>query len=186
MMPAWPPASQTSLASVLPSMLINPWAVMGGQGPFGLADKLLHDFEDELRMMERPGEEEGEMGRLWAAVDVKETPNEFVLSTDVPGLSKSDVHITLEDNNVLRMTGERKREDSKEGEGWKRMERSYGMFERRFKVPSNADASKIKAEMDHGVLHVHMPKMEENIPQKVVISVGGSGPQGSLKEGEHK
>ena len=176
---AWP-QSQATLSSVLPSMLLNPWAMME-RGPFGLADKLLHDFQDEMGMLE----EEDETGRLWAACDVKETPNEYVLATDVPGLSKSDVHITLEDN-VLRMTGERRREESKEGEGWTRRERSYGMFERRFKVPSNADASHIKAEMDHGVLRVHMPKTPEKEPKKIDIAVGGSGPNSQEQKTEHE
>jgi hypothetical protein len=61
---------------------------------------------------------------------------QFLLSTDVPGLAKGDVKVSLEDN-VLRITGERKRESEKEGQGWKRVERSYGSFERRFKMPGN-------------------------------------------------
>ena len=60
----------------------------------------------------------------------------------------------------------------------KRIERSYGRFERRFKVPTNADASAIKAEMNHGVLSVHIPKREESKPKPVEISVGGSSPEG--------
>lgn len=67
-----------------------------------------------------------------------EGPNDFKLSTDVPGLSKSDIKVVLEDN-VLRLSGERRRCETKEGEGWKRSERSYGMFERRFRVPPNTD-----------------------------------------------
>lgn len=70
--------------------------------------------------------------------DVVEGPNDFKLSTDVPGLSKSDIKVVLEDN-VLRLSGERRRCETKEGEGWKRSERSYGMFERRFRVPPNTD-----------------------------------------------
>ena len=78
----------------------------GMGGPFGMADRLLHELEDEMREMVGAAEGEGEggefaammPGRLWAAVDVKETPNQFELSTDVPGLSKSDIKVMLEDN----------------------------------------------------------------------------------------
>jgi HSP20 family molecular chaperone IbpA len=63
----------------------------------------------------------------------------------------------------------------KEEEGMKRVERSYGRFERRFKVPSNADAGAIKADMNHGVLEVHIPKREETKAKPVEISVGGAG-----------
>ena len=69
----------------------------------------------------------------------------------------------------------------KEEEGLKRVERSYGSFERRFKVPSNADAGAIKAEMNHGVLEVHIPKREESKSKPVEIEVGGSSPEGGQK-----
>ena len=68
----------------------------------------------------------------------------------------------------------------KEEEGFKRVERSYGHFERRFKVPTNADAHSIKAEMNHGVLSVHIPKREEAKAQSVEIAVGGSSPEKKL------
>jgi hypothetical protein len=70
----------------------------------------------------------------------------------------------------------------KEEEGFKRVERSYGHFERRFKVPTSADAHGIKAEMNHGVLSVHIPKREEAKAQSVEIAVGGSSPEKPHKE----
>ncbi len=66
----------------------------------------------------------------------------------------------------------------KEEEGYKRVERSYGSFERRFKLPSNADSGAVKAEMNHGVLEVRLPKRAEAAAQPVEISVGGAGPEG--------
>jgi hypothetical protein len=103
----------------------------------------------------------------------------FVLRPrQVPGLHKGDVKVTVQDG-VLLINGERKREEVKEEEGYKRVERSYGSFERRFKVPSNADAHGIKAEMNHGVLSVRIPKREETKAKPVEISVGGSTPEGS-------
>ncbi len=92
--------------------------------------------------------------------------------------------MTLEDNNVLRITGERRREEAKEAEGYKRLERSYGSFERRFKVPSNADTAAIKADMAHGVLKISIPKREEQAKSKPVqISVGGAGATVQLQGG---
>lgn len=95
------------LASVLPRMMLSPALSPGGLlggadpfatllrgsvGPFGVADRLLHDLEDEIGSMLLGGEQADDQGgalaemmpgRLWAAVDVKETPTEFILSTDV-------------------------------------------------------------------------------------------------------
>jgi hypothetical protein len=91
-------------------MLMHPSALLRAGGPFGVADRLLHELEDDMRsisdavfggeaaqgaLAQRGEEEEGALAlpgteRLWAAVDVKETPNEFVLSTDV----RCDAHRT--------------------------------------------------------------------------------------------
>ncbi len=104
------------LAGVLPRMMLSPGALLSAAatdpftlmprgGPFGMADRLLHDLEEDIQAVlggpaagadvEEAGLPAlmGEMERLWAAVDVKETPHEFVLSTDVPGLSKDDVKV---------------------------------------------------------------------------------------------
>jgi hypothetical protein len=94
--------------SLLADAFMHPSAMLrAGGGPFGVSDRLLHELEDDMRSIagamfggEREGEgamveagEESEdesammlppaAARLWAAVDVKETPNEFILSTDV-------------------------------------------------------------------------------------------------------
>ena len=66
------------------------------------------------------------------------------------------------------------------------MERSYGRFERRFKVPTTADAGAISASMDHGVLSVHIPKREESKPQPVEIAVGGSSPASKSEQQQEK
>lgn len=75
---------------------------------------------------------------------------------------------------------------TKEEEGFKRVERSYGVFERRFKLPSNvSEGDAIKASMDHGVLSVKLPKREEAKPKPISISVsGGSGEQGGAAGGD--
>ena len=65
------------------------------------------------------------------------------------------------------------------------MERSYGMFERRFKLPNNVSESEgIKASMDHGVLSVTLPKREESKAKPISISVGGSAAGGEQGQGQ--
>jgi hypothetical protein len=64
------------------------------------------------------------------------------------------------------------------------VERSYGMFERRFKLPSNVSESEgIKASMDHGVLSVTLPKREESKAKPISISVGGGAAGGEQGQG---
>ena len=77
---------------------------------------------------------------------------------------------------------------TKDEEGFKRVERSYGMFERRFKLPANVKEEEgIKASMDHGVLTIALPKREEAKPKPISISVGGGaagGEQGGAAGGQ--
>ena len=171
-----------------PSLWRDPFGIITHSGGFGLADRLLHDIEDDFRQMSRAilgergveGEEEqrgllggaAELERLWAAVDVKETADAYELSTDVPGLSENDVKVTVDDN-MLRIEGERKMEEETEEQGFKRIERSYGSFERRFKLPAGVDADDIRASMRNGVLCIRVPKKEEQKqePKQVEINI---------------
>jgi len=112
------------------------------------------------------------VARRWIpAMDLVETGEHFVLRADLPGLSESDVKIELEDN-VLTIAGERKAEHEEQGEGYYRLERSFGSFSRSLTLPEGVDAEGIKASFDSGVLTVQIPKPEQQKPRKVQISLG--------------
>ena len=112
------------------------------------------------------------VARRWIpAMDVVETGDHFVLKADLPGLSENDVKIELEEN-VLTISGERKVEHEQKGEGYYRVERSFGAFSRSLTLPEGVDADAIKANFDNGVLEVRIPKPEQQKPRKVQISLG--------------
>jgi HSP20 family protein len=111
--------------------------------------------------------------RRWLpAMDLVETNGEFVLRADLPGVSENDVNIELEDK-VLTISGERKSEHEERKEGYYRVERASGAFSRSLTLPEGVDPEGIKANFDHGVLEVRIPKPEERKPRKVAISVAG-------------
>ena len=102
------------------------------------------------------------------AVDIKEEADRFLITADLPGVEPKDIEITM-DNGVLTIKGERKSEVRDEKEGYKRVERVSGTFYRRFSLPDTADAERIEAKGNHGVLEVTLPKHEKVQPRKIEV-----------------
>jgi len=102
------------------------------------------------------------------SVDVIETEDAYEVAADVPGVDPKDIDISLEDG-VLTVKGERKSESKDEGEDYRRSERSYGSFYRRFTLPDTADADNISAKTEYGVLKLNIPKKEKALPKKISV-----------------
>jgi HSP20 family protein len=115
--------------------------------------------------------------RRWTpAMDLLETDEHFVLRADLPGLTESDVNIELEDN-VLTVSGERKAEHESKGEGFYRVERSFGSFSRSLTLPQGIDPEAVTAGFENGVLEVRVPKPEQRKPRKIAIGTAGEEPR---------
>ena len=115
----------------------------------------------------------GTMRRWMPAMDLLESGDHFVLRADLPGMSEEDVSIELEDS-TLTISGERKADHGREGEGFYRVERATGAFSRSLTLPKGVDADAVTARFDRGVLEVRIPKPHERKPRR--ISIGGSEP----------
>ncbi|PWV62296.1 Hsp20/alpha crystallin family protein [Plasticicumulans acidivorans] len=102
------------------------------------------------------------------AVDIKEEADRFVIHADIPGVDPQNIDITME-NGVLTLKGQRMSEQKEAGEGYKRVERARGTFYRRFGLPDTADASRISAHGQHGVLEIVIPKQERAAPRKITV-----------------
>ena len=99
--------------------------------------------------------------------DVKEYPNSYVFIVDMPGLKSGDIKVQVEDENVLVISGARKREEEeKEGVKYVRMERRIGKLMRKFVLPENANIEKISAICKDGVLTVTVEKLPPPEPKK--------------------
>ncbi|HEB93595.1 MAG TPA: Hsp20/alpha crystallin family protein [Gammaproteobacteria bacterium] len=116
---------------------------------------------------------EGENGNIvtsdWApAVDIKEEDDRFLVLADIPGVDPEDIEVNME-NGILSIKGERKSEHTEEKEGYKRVERAYGAFHRRFTLPESADPEGIKAKSRHGSLEIVIPKREAVQPRRISV-----------------
>jgi HSP20 family protein len=91
------------------------------------------------------------------AVDLYETADRFVLSIELPGLTRDQIKIELQ-QEVLTVRGERAVQHE-EGAQFHRVERGHGPFARSFSLPNPADADRVQAEFRDGVLTVVIPKL---------------------------
>ena len=95
--------------------------------------------------------------------------NELRVAVELPGIDPdNDVEIEV-DNGMLRISGERKTEQTSENGGWSRREMQYGSFERRIALPEGIDPQNVQATYDAGILHVTVPLPEK---QQTKVKVG--------------
>jgi HSP20 family protein len=105
----------------------------------------------------------------WAPpVDISENENAFTLLADIPGVDPRDIEISME-KGVLTIKGERHSENVEEKENYRRVERQSGQFYRRFTLPDSADADRIEAKSEHGVLRITIPKQEVAVSRRIEI-----------------
>ncbi len=97
--------------------------------------------------------------RFMPAIDVSEDENELTITAEVPGMDREDLEVTV-DNGVLCLRGEKKEEQVSEEADYHRVERRYGEFERRMRLPGYVAADKINATYQDGVLKLTLPKTE--------------------------
>lgn len=94
---------------------------------------------------------------LTPASEASQTGDSYRIAMELPGVAEEDIHATVEDG-VLLVKGEKKSEREEKGDTWYFSERQFGSFSRSFRLPSDADAAGVKAEMKDGVLTVTVPK----------------------------
>ena len=103
-------------------------------------------------------------------VDVSETKDDVIINTEIPGMSKDDVKVSVQDN-ILTLSGEKKQEKVEKDANYHRMERSYGSFSRSFTLPTAVQPDKVKANYKDGILRITLPKSEEVKPKQIPITV---------------
>lgn len=117
----------------------------------------------------RSYEDEGIARGSWNPnVDIYENKEQIVLEAELPGMSRQDFELTIE-NNVITLRGERRFEKKEETESYHRVERAYGSFSRSFTLPNTVTGEGASADYRNGVLRVTLPKREETKARRIEI-----------------
>ena len=117
----------------------------------------------------------GHQGQALMKTDVRETPEAYIVDMDLPGFSKEDVNVTLE-NGYLTVSAEKSEEHEEKKEGtYLRKERYVGTCQRSFYVGDDVTEEDIKAAFKEGVLSIDIAKKIEQpkVEEKKTISIEG-------------
>ncbi|MDJ0724620.1 MAG: Hsp20/alpha crystallin family protein [Prochloraceae cyanobacterium] len=104
------------------------------------------------------------------AAEIEETADRLILKLEVPGLKAKDIDIKVTEQSVS-IAGEKKSEAKTEDKGIMRSEFRYGKFERVINLPVHIQSDKVKAEYKDGVLHLDLPKVEQEKRKTVTVEV---------------
>ncbi len=135
--------------------------------PWSLLDQMRREMD--RAMDTRTAEGSSVATSDWVpAVDIKEDAENFLIVADIPGVDPEDIEVHM-DNGILTIKGEKESEKKEAHEGYKRVERNYGSFYRRFSLPDTADPDRIAARSNNGVLEVRIAKQEKVQPRKISV-----------------
>ncbi|HEU0246759.1 MAG TPA: Hsp20/alpha crystallin family protein [Gaiellaceae bacterium] len=126
------------------------------------------DLDVIERRMRRMLEDWGVAPAALPAADMYETDKELVVELDVPGFEEKELALEVSDS-TLTIKGERKMEKEAKEKSFYLHERLEKHFERRFKMPAEADLDHVEAKFHTGVLEVHVPKVEQAKARKIEI-----------------
>lgn len=101
-------------------------------------------------------------------VDILENEDELTVMVDMPGVGGDDLDINVE-KGTLSIHG-KAMPRQKDGVGYLLNEYGVGDFRRTFEVSETIDSGQISAEMENGVLILHLPKIEAARPRKITVT----------------
>lgn len=137
---------------------------------WGHAFDAFRDLEREVDRLMRSLTLEGfRIGRPFPAVNIYELESEILLTAELPGVAADDLELSVA-NGVLTIAVSRGDAKSVAEERYRRSERPIGHWERTFSLPSKVLDEEMYAELNHGVLKLHLPKAPAEEPRKIPVT----------------
>ncbi|MDH3356001.1 MAG: Hsp20/alpha crystallin family protein [Desulfobacteraceae bacterium] len=134
---------------------------------FSLRHQMNHLFDDVFRPAVR-GDSKLSMWDWNPTVDIYDNDENIVIKAELPGIEKKDIVIDVKDG-VLTLKGERSFDNEVKEKKYYCRERTFGKFERVFRLPAKVDPEKISADYKDGVLKIDIPKPEEQKPKQITV-----------------
>ncbi len=111
------------------------------------------------------------LGGQWApAVDIYDSQDNILVKAELPGLSRDEIEVSVQDNNLV-IKGEKKKEQEIKEENYLKTERFFGSFFRTVPLPAEVDSGKVEARYQDGILSLTLPKKAEAKPKQIKINV---------------
>lgn len=104
-------------------------------------------------------------------LNMSENDKEYKLKFELAGIQKGDIKLTLEDDKLLVLEGEKKRESKDKNSTYFREEIYYGQFKRAIQLPQDADQEKMTTLYKDGILIVTIPKKEVKKSSSKIIKI---------------
>jgi len=103
-------------------------------------------------------------------IDISENDKQIIIDAEIPGVTKDNLKITLQDN-ILTIEGEKKKVTEEKEKTFYREERSYGKFKRSFTLPVEVNSDNVDAKFENGMLQVKLDKIEAKEKKERIIEL---------------
>lgn len=145
------------------------------ESPFHLQDRVSRMFEDLFQGFGLARAQGGPFfgEDVWPRVNVSESDDAVRVEAEVPGVAEKDLDVSLFEGTLV-IRGEKHAERTDRGQGWQRIERGYGSFQRAVALPCDVQDDGVSARLDAGVLVIELRKAEPARPASKKIPVRGS------------
>jgi HSP20 family protein len=135
----------------------------------GVRERPIHSMRSLLDDFMKNASTVSQTGSRMMAMDIIERKDEFLLSANMPGMTKENIKIRVDGKDLI-IEAHRESEKKESDETLCRCERYQGNYRRVFSIPDNWDVEKIKASYEDGVLRLRVPKQKAQPEKEIKIS----------------
>lgn len=112
-----------------------------------------------------------EFGGFSPRIDISEDENKLYVNAELPGIEKEDVKLSVNEDNLLLISGNKKNDEDREKRSFIRVERNFGEFSRSLVLPENINRESIAAKFENGILYITLDKIEPEKPKEIKIEI---------------